>query len=305
MSTPFIPAWMMINNSSKFPVTTPETPHPEPSSKALLGTKIDWRAELCFGRVMHKRFRPAVHQFSYGVFFLRVPLSQLPTLRTMSSLSFRFNGFGLLGFRERDYGPRDGSSLETWARRLLAEANVQHADGEIVLQSFPRLLGYVFNPITIWYCHDKSGALRAAIAEVNNTFGERHNYVIAHDDGRVITPDDWLIAKKVFHVSPFCEVRGYYRFRFEQTFEGDASRVFAQIDFFDGANDADKLIVTTMHGAPKVISPATARLAFLRYPLMTLGVIARIHWQAIKLWRKNVPFFTKPSPPQTETTRSL
>jgi uncharacterized protein len=265
------------------------------------------RAEICLGRVLHKRFRPTVHQFSYGVFYLRVPLSSVASLKETSSFAFRVNGFGLLSFRERDYGPRDGGSLEAWVRTLLRDADVETADGEIVLQTFPRLLGYVFNPISIWFCYDREGQLRAAIAEVNNTFGERHNYVVAHDDGRIITPDDWLLAKKVFHVSPFCEVRGFYRFRFEQTFspENAGPRSFAQIDFYDGASDDDKLIVTTMHGTPAPLTAQSARSAFWRYPLMTLGVIARIHWQAWKLWRKNVPFFTKPPLPAEETTRSL
>jgi uncharacterized protein len=280
-------------------MTMPEDARPEPTFKAL--------PEICFGRVMHRRLRPTEHQFGYGVFYLRVPLSALDAMRRQSNAWFRMNGFGLLSFRERDYGPRDGSDLATWVRGLLRDADISTADGEIVLQTFPRLLGYVFNPISVWYCFDRAGSLRAAICEVNNTFGERHNYVVAHEDGRVIAAQDWLLAKKVFHVSPFCEVRGYYRFRFEQTFSevSQSPRSFSQIDFFDGADDADKLIVTTMHGEPKPLTTSTARNAFFTYPLMTLGVIARIHWQAFKLWRKNVPFFTKPVPPDVETTRSL
>lgn len=284
----------------------PETPHPEPSLGHI--PALVTQPEICFGRVMHRRLRPTEHQFSYGVFYLRVPLSALTTMRQRSNIWLRMNGFGLLSLRERDYGPRDGTDWETWVRRLLRGADVTTADGEIVLQTFPRLLGYVFNPISVWYCFDRAGALRAAICEVNNTFGERHNYVVAHEDGRAISTSDWLIAKKVFHVSPFCEVRGYYRFRFEQTFAADAAREarsFSQIDFFDGASDDDKLIVTTMHGTPQPLTSASARNAFFTYPLMTLGVIARIHWQALKLWRKNVPFFTKPAPPAAETTHSL
>jgi DUF1365 family protein len=254
-------------------------------------------AHICFGRVMHRRLRPIEHVFSYGVFFLSVPLSSIPS---MARLFFSLNRWNLLSFHERDFGPRDGSSLDTWARQTLAASGVDTADGEIVLQAFPRVLGYVFNPIAIWYCHDREGKLRAALCEVNNTFGERHNYVVAHPDGGVIAANTWLTARKVFHVSPFCEVRGHYRFRFEQS----ADRAFAQIDYYDGPQDADKLIVTTLHGAPSPISAKRALSAFLLHPFMTLGVIARIHWQAIKLWRQQVPFFSKPAPPSTQTTRS-
>ena len=256
--------------------------------------------EICTGRVFHKRFRPVEHKFSYGVFFLRVPLSQLATLGNRWLSRDRFN---LLSFATGDYGPRDGSSLETWMRNLLKREGIDTADGEIVLQTFPRLLGYVFNPISVWYCFDRQGQLRAALAEVHNTFGECHNYLVAHDDQRPINASDWLTSRKVFHVSPFCEVKGHYRFRFEQI----AGRAFAQIDYYDTSDanvlDAEKLIVTTLQGAPERLTSSTALRAFLGHPLMTFGVVARIHWHALKLWMKNVPFFTKPAPPSLETTR--
>lgn len=265
---------------------------------------------MCTGQVFHKRLRPVVHQFTYGVFFLRLPLSQLNNLDNRWFSKDRFN---LLSFATRDHGPCDGSSLQTWIRDLLRREGIDRADGEIVLQTFPRLLGYVFNPISFWYCHDRSGQLRAALAEVRNTFGERHNYLVAHDDQRPIDAGDWLPSRKVFHVSPFCEVKGHYRFRFEQI----AGRAFAQIDYDDGndlqsANNennndsdraSDKLIVTVIHGKPEPLTSRAALRAFVRHPLMTVGVVARIHWQALKLWFKNVPFFTKPSPPSIKTTR--
>ena len=256
--------------------------------------------ELCVGRVYHKRFRPVEHQFSYGVFFLRLPLSRLDQLGNRWLSKDRFN---LLSFATRDYGPRDGSSLEVWIRDLLVREGLDKADGEIMLQTYPRLLGYVFNPISVWYCYDRAGTLRAALAEVSNTFGEHHNYLVAHADQRPIEAGDWLTSRKVFHVSPFCEVKGYYRFRFEQI----AGRAFAQIDYYDGSDtnafDAGKLIVTTQHGMAEPLTARAALRAFVSHPLMTFGVVARIHWHALKLWLKHVPFFTKPEPPSLETTR--
>ncbi len=253
-------------------------------------------AALCVGRVFHKRLRPFENAFSHAVFFLRVPLSQLDRIgnRWLSR-----NSFNLLSFVDRDYGPRDGTSLEAWMRALLKREGIRTADGEIVLQTFPRLLGYVFNPVSVWYCHDRAGQLRAALCEVNNTFGERHNYLVVHDDQRPIDANDWLSARKVFHVSPFCAVTGHYRFRFQQ----DADRAFAQIDYFDGANDADKLLVTTLHGTPEVLTSGSTLRAFIRHPLMTFAVVFRIHSQAVTLWLKRLPYFRKPEPPSFETTR--
>ena len=262
--------------------------------------------ELCRGRVFHKRFRPVEHQFSYRVFFLRLPLSRLHELDNRWLSTGRFN---LLTFALHDHGPRDGTSLESWMRELLLREGIDSADGEIVLQAFPRVLGYVFNPISIWYCFDRRGQLRAALAEVNNTFGERHNYLVAHADQRPIAPGDWLTSRKVLHVSPFCEVKGHYRFRFEQR----GGRAFAEIDYHDGAGeattsattDADKLIVTTIHGDAMALTSRATLHAFLGHPLMTYGVVARIHWHALKLWLKRVPIFTKPDPPSIQTTRQF
>lgn len=250
-------------------------------------------ARILFGRVFHARLRPARHAFAYPVFFLRVPLSGWARAgRGILSVD-RWN---LLSLMARDHGPRDGSPLEPWVRRQLARAGVAGADGEILLQAFPRVLGYVFNPISIYYCHDREGRLRAALCEVSNTFGERHNYLLSHADGRPIGSRDWMRADKAFHVSPFCEVEGFYRFRFE----GDARRQRARIDYHDREG---KLLVTAIEGEARPVDGASLARALLAYPFMTAGVVARIHWQALRLWLKRVPWFAKPEPPIQETTR--
>jgi len=249
--------------------------------------------QIAFGRVMHQRMRPVRHGFSYGVFFMRVPLSQWQgCARRWLSL----DSWNLLSLHRRDFGPRDGSDLEAWIRKLLADHGVTHADGEVVLQAFPRVLGYVFNPIAIWHCFDRAGALRAVLCEVSNTFGERHNYLLAHPDGRAIERGEWMEAAKAFHVSPFCEVRGRYRFRFP----GDGDVAMSRIDYHD---EQGILLATALHGRAEPITNRSLLRAFFGYPWMTVGVVARIHWQAVRLWWRNVPWFAKPIPPIKETTR--
>ena len=249
--------------------------------------------ELCFGAVLHHRLRPTAHRFAYRVFFLRIPLSRLADLQNRWLSRERFN---LLSFYARDYGPRDGSDLLTWARARLAATGWHEVDGEIVLQTFPRLLGYVFNPISLWYCYDRTDALRAVICEVSNTFGERHIYVLGPPDRTPITAQTCLTADKQLHVSPFCEVRGHYRFRFDQ----QAARCSAHIDYYDDSHDNQRLIATSIAGSATALSARATLRAFFAYPLFTLGVVARIHWQAFKLWRKRVPWFRKPAPPTLE-----
>ncbi len=250
------------------------------------------QATLCHGRVVHFRHRPARHGFAYPVFFLRMPVAALETLENRWLSVDRWNLFSVM---RRDFGPRDGSDLEAWARAMLARAGVTAAGGDIVLQAFPRMLGYAFNPIAIWHCHDREGRLRAAICEVSNTFGERHDYLLAHPDQRPIAPGDWLTAGKALHVSPFCEVEGHYRFRFDANPEAPATR----IDYHDRDG---LLLATSIAGAARAPTALAMLGAFFAYPLMTFAVVARIHWQALRLWAKRVPHFRKPPPPLQETT---
>lgn len=252
-------------------------------------------ARILFGRVFHARLRPVRHAFAYPVFFLRIPLSAMA--RAGRGI-FSVDRWNLLALRSGDHGPRDGSPLEPWVRAQLARAGVRGADGEILLQAFPRVLGFVFNPISIFHCHDRAGALRAVLCEVSNTFGERHNYLVAHADGRPIRDGEALEARKVFHVSPFMAVRGHYRFRFHAR-PGEPRRL-ARIDHADAEGD---LLHTAISGHAVPLTAARLARAFFGYPWMTLGVMARIHWQALRLWLKRVPFFSKPQPPLEETTR--
>ena len=246
------------------------------------------------GEVTHRRMRPAQHAFSYPAFCLRLPLSQLSSLERSGIAR---NRRGIVSFRDADHGPCDGTPLEPWIRALLA-AECVPADGEIVLHAFPRMLGYVFNPVSFWVCHDSGGRVRAVLCEVRNTFGERHSYLLANPDYAPLASGQALSTRKVFHVSPFCDVKGHYAFRFHF----GAERWLARIDYFDDESSAP-LLETWISGTAQPLTRAATRGLVWRYRFFTLGVIARIHWQALQLAAKRVPYFTKPAPPQAPLTR--
>lgn len=247
--------------------------------------------ELCIGSVLHARHAPVVNRFSYPLFFLRLPLSRIGTLNTRM---LGVNRLAPMRVNFADHGSRDGSNPIDWARTLLRRHRIE-ADGEIVLQTMPRLMGYVFNPVSFLFCHDAQSHLLAVLCEVNNTFGERHNYIVAHADRRPIGSSDSLWARKVFHVSPFFPVRGEYRFRFLR--HGTVQAV--SIDYYDGGQ---LMLTTRVAGRAQPLGEAALFATLLRFPLMTLGVVARIHWQALRLALRRVTFFRKPQPPLEETS---
>ncbi|NMF96780.2 DUF1365 domain-containing protein [Aromatoleum toluolicum] len=249
---------------------------------------------VCFGAVFHERHAPVHNRFVYPTAFLRLPLSRLGDLSVPLLGVERANVFSFLS---RDHGPRDGTPLLPWLSGLLERHGLAGvADGEVVLQTMPRMLGFLFNPVSFWFCHDRAGTLRVVLAEVSNTFGEHHNYLIHHRDRGPIRPGDELCAIKVFHVSPFLPVAGEYRFRFHA--EGVAPAV--TIDYWEGS---ERRLSTAVGGRARPLD-GRAMLAWLvRYPFMTLAVVVRIHWQALRLWLKRVRFFHKPLPPLEETTR--
>ena len=258
---------------------------------ALIGT----------GQVRHTRLRPARNSFAYPTYFLMLPMR---SLRDEPCAALARNRFGLISFNDRDHGDGRADSLG-WLEELLARENIDDASGEVWLHCYPRVLGFTFKPVSFWYCHRSDGSLAAVVVEVNNTFGERHCYVL---DGPGLAFGRELRASKVFHVSPFCDVSGSYRFRFMRTGmqaasgspPGHRGHTVARIDHHDNQG---LLIQTSVSGELNVLSAASARAAFFGMPLMTLGVIARIHWQAVRLWLKRVPFFRKPRPPQSFVTR--
>ncbi len=257
---------------------------------------------LGIGEVRHRRLRPVPNAFAYPTYFLLLPMRRL---RTQPVPALKRNRFGLLSFHDADHGDGRADSL-AWLDELLAGESIRDATGEVWLHCYPRVLGFTFKPVSFWYCHRLDESLAAVVVEVNNTFGERHCYLLAGPDlafGREVR------AAKDFHVSPFCAVAGDYRFRFLRTdlvpTGGTApvarARTVARIDHHDAAGVV--LLQTSISGALEPLTHGRIRTAFFYVPLMTLGVVARIHWQALKLWAKHVPLLRKPAAPRSFVTR--
>ncbi len=248
---------------------------------------------LGFGQVRHTRLRPVRNAFAYPSYFLMLPLR---TLAHTPYAALARNRWAMLSFYDADHG--DGRSVQAggalaWLDELLRREGILDALGEVWLHCYPRVLGYTFKPVSFWYCHGQDGSLRAVVVEVNNTFGERHIYLLDRPSyGREHT------ANKVFHVSPFCKVEGCYHFRFMTSWQ--RAQTVARIDY-DDAQGA--LISTCVSGHLQPCTVQAQHTALWRYGAMTLGVVARIHWQAAKLWLLRVPYIKKPNPPSEVVTR--
>ncbi len=258
---------------------------------------VAWPRQALIGRglVRHHRLRPADHAFSYRSYFLMLPMR---SLRRQACAALHRNAFGWLSFHDADHGDGGTDSL-AWLDAVLAREGIDDADGEVWLHCFPRVLGYAFKPVSFWYCERRDGSLSAIVVEVNNTFGERHCYLL---HGEQLGYGRELTASKVFHVSPFCRVAGRYRFRFMHSggSAGELPRTVARIDHDD---EQGPLLLTSVSGRLSPLSAASARAAFFAMPALSLMLVARIHWQALRLALKRVPFFGKPPAPDSMLSR--
>ena len=239
------------------------------------------------GDVTHARHRPRRHRLHYRVFSLLLELDELPALSKRSRL-FGYNRAALFSFHDRDHGDGSTGGLRAWVEQQLVDAGLAIGRPRISVLCYPRILGYVFNPLTMYFCADETGRLRAVLYEVCNTYGERHTYVIpAGTDAAVLRQS----APKLHFVSPFMPPDCTYNFLIRPP--GD--RVLVSI----AEDDAKGLLLNAaFSGRRREWSEVALLRLFFAYPLMTLKVTAAIHWEALKLIAKGVPLFDHHKAPQ-------
>ncbi|MEN0002225.1 MAG: DUF1365 domain-containing protein [Pseudomonadota bacterium] len=258
-----------------------EAPFPPPKEAALLYP----------GKVMHARLKQLSHRFTYRVFCALIDLDRLQDANRQSRL-FSVNKRNILAFFESDHLPDKvpGESLRAYADTLLERAGVEKPD-RILLLAYPRMFGFVFNPISVYYCYDADEQLTALIYEVRNTFGERHTYVCRVMDGQLSEAGVRQERNKIFYVSPFIDMPMRYHFRMLPP--GGA----VKMRILETDEAGDPLLSATFSGTKAPLNSATVAGQLARLPFMTLKVVAGIHYEALKLWLKGAKFHSRGKPP--------
>jgi uncharacterized protein len=241
------------------------------------------------GPVMHQRMRPVSHRFSYSVFSLLIDLDALDQIDRQSPF-FSVNKFNLMSVYERDHGPRDGSSLATHARRLFKEAGLHLEGGRILLLCYPRILGYVFDPLSVYFAYDDRDQLVGLLYEVRNTFGEHHTYVAPLKPGEQTEAGIRQESPKRFFVSPFNPVEMAYRFRIHPPDETIGVRILV-------TDQEHPVMAASFHGRFLPFSTRSLLQLCLTIPFLTLKIIGGIHIEALRLWMKGLRLRARPAPP--------
>ena len=233
------------------------------------------------GTVIHKRFKPKLHFFKYKVFSLLIDLTELNILDKNISF-FSYNKFNLISFFDKDHGERDGTSLVEWVRKNLKDNKIDHENIKIKLLCYPRILGYVFNPLSIFYIYNKKEELISILYEVKNTFGEQHTYIFKVENDNLLQHN----CEKKFHVSPFIEMNCNYFFRILKP----AQKISVIIDQYQ-LNE--KILYASQDGTRADFTSSELIKSYLKHPLMTFKIISAIHFEAFKLWTKGIKFVRK------------
>jgi uncharacterized protein len=259
-----------------------------PLRTATAETSADRRdpAALYFGEVMHARLKPVGHRFSYRVMSLLIDLDRLAAADRQSPL-FGVNRAALYSFHEKDHGDRDGASLRAYAQRYAAQHDIDLNGGRVWLLCYPRLLGHTFNPLSVYFCYRADGALSLVIYEVRNTFGAIHPYVLPVRPGEVTEAGLRQQQDKLFYVSPFIAMAMRYHFRVSPPGEQVRLRILE--------TDCDgPLLSATFSGQRRALTTSTLLRAFFSLPLVTLKIVAAIHWEALRLWLKGLRLAERP-----------
>ena len=225
------------------------------------------------GEVIHKRFKPKVHYFRYKVFSLLIDLDELNTLNDLIPY-FSYNRFNLISFYDKDHGYRDGSSLKQWVIKNLKDAGIKDQEINIKLLCYPRIFGYVFNPLSVFFVYDKSKSLIAILYEVKNTFGEQHTYVFQINSYQNIIENNCI---KKFFVSPFMDLKSEYFFKI--LIPGNKLSIV-----IDQRDSEGKLLFASQDGKRCELTSKNLLFSYLKHPLMTFKIISAIHFEALRLW---------------------
>ena len=234
------------------------------------------------GQVVHKRFKPKVHSFKYNVFSLLIDLSELNTLDQKVNF-FSYNKVNLISFYDKDHGERDGSSLKDWVHNNLKKNNVSTDNIKIKILCYPRIFGYVFNPLSVFYVYNSIDQLISVLYEVKNTFGEQHVYIFKIGENQNLIQN---VCKKKFHVSPFIEMDCVYFFRLLKP----SNKISVIIDLNDREG---KILYASQDGIKSDLNNKNLIKSYLKHPLMTFKIILAIHFEAFKLWTKGIKFIKK------------
>ena len=247
---------------------------------------------LYAGRVVHTRLKPKQHKLSYACYWLLLDLDDLAE-RGHGLCLFSLDRFNLFSLRTRDYGDGSQTDLGTQARANLSAAGIGLADGKIFLLTMPRILGYGFNPLSVYFCQRADGTLAAMIYEVHNTFGQRHSYLIPVADG--MAGEIAQSCAKDFYVSPFMEMN--LRYDFHVLPPAARTRVSIKVSAQEGL-----MLSASLSGERRPLTNGTLARIFITHPLLTAKVIGAIHWEALRLWLKGVRPVPRPPPPQQLVT---
>lgn len=259
------------------------------SVRAVLFPPPDEPVSLVVGRVMHARMKPVAHRFAYDVFALLVDLDRLSEASRRSRL-FGVNAVAPVSFHERDHGPCDGTSLRRYVDRVLEPEGIDLEGGRVLLQCYPRVFGTVFNPLSVYFAYRRGGDLAAVVYEVRNTFGQRHSYVAPVRDGELSAAGLRQERDKLFYVSPFNGLEMRYHFRLRPPTGDFAMRILE-------TDSEGPLLAATFSGVVKPLTTRGLVSALVDVPLLTLKVIAGIHWEALKLWIKGMRLVDRPPAP--------
>lgn len=247
--------------------------------------------KLLNAKIYHKRFEPKQYDFMHNGFFL---LLDLDNIEEVSKLKlFGINRINFFSLFYKDYGYKEFNDTKKYILGLLEEHNAEtNQINKILLLTIPRIFGFVFNPVSFWLCLDKQKNLILSVAEVNNTFGERHSYICKKPDMSIIKSNDIIEKEKLFHVSPFFEVKGNYKFKFHIS----KNTIKIDINYFQMNKPS---LTTYISGNLDSINDLNLAKYIILYPFLTLKVIILIHYHALKLWIKGMNFFKKPKKPKT------